>query len=357
MLGLLLSLILANIQMGGYMSKGQTFSEMDLKEFMLQLFKARYYLFIGAVLGLLAAAIFLFVSIPHYSAKMVLAPSLSMDSISAGRSGLTSSQERFSFEAQTIAAPSQLYFERFQEVMKGHAVASLMLQDRAIIDGLKRDNSFVFTSEKSDWDSATLAEYVQKRVTVDPVGETVMRGYGYAHIDGEFARLFLSKLHAVTDRVIRSDVSKNLNARLDYLRTSLQRAGNSENRKIYADLMAEQERMMMFISLPEPFSASVVEKAYVRSKIYWPSYGLVLFVFTAIGGICAALYYGFAVYKPEFSDVDLVQEQESEDVQKTQTLRDRARSLRQWVRRDYKNSNDSDKGDEDDQYKPSNAAE
>jgi hypothetical protein len=65
------------------------------------------------------------------------------------------------------------------------AIGELFAEIRAgkffILSGLAQDRAFVFSEGKRSWTAEELAEYISKRVRVDPVGETSLCSFSYYH--------------------------------------------------------------------------------------------------------------------------------------------------------------------------------
>lgn len=268
---------------------GRARADLSLADFCSDIWQGRFYIFSGLLSGFLIALALVALAVPHGGAQMTIAPATPIDlaaaSLQAGTSDFPSG-----FAAQKGAGAHQ-NFEQFQTVASGAAAASLLLRSEEITQGLSRDRAFSFMKPERDWSAAKLADYIGRRVVFEPVGETAQRRMRYMHPDPEFAAIFLQRLHAIADGLIRYNTRREVNGRIDYLRGELEKARNPEHRRALADLLMEQERLRMLVSIDQPYAAAVVEPAFVSAAMRWPDAALVFPVFA-----CAGALTGFAVF-------------------------------------------------------------
>ena len=251
--------------------------EPDFADFLAEIWSARLGIFIGLLIGAFIAFSFIAVSVPHYEARIVLAPADPMN--------MTTQDD-----GQDQASSHDLNFVRFEAGFKGADVARLLLRDPEITDGLAEDQAFTFSETEQGWSPSKLASYIAKRVEIDPIGETPLRIFSYAHPDPVFAVQFLSRLHNVTDGLIRHEMRRGVNERIAYLNAALGTTNNPEHRRAMTDLLMEQERLKMLVSIDQSYAASVVVKAAASAKPVWPDRILVYLGFCAIGA-----FMGFVV--------------------------------------------------------------
>ncbi|MEZ5814473.1 MAG: hypothetical protein R3E13_07150 [Alphaproteobacteria bacterium] len=244
----------------------------------------RVFVLFGLMIGALGAFVFVEAAVPHYGARMVLVPAspMNMAAVSeVGRSGAVSS----------VNAQNDMSFTRFEASYKGVSVAGLLLRDPEITAGLAQDKAFVFSDVERGWSAEKLAEYIARRVEIDPVGETRLRGFRYLHPDKDFAVMFLRRLHNITDGLIRHGLRKDVNERIAYLNEALSETMNPEHRRAMTDLLMEQERLKMLVSIDQPYAASVVVPAASSVKVIWPDPALVYSALMAVGA-----FLGFVVF-------------------------------------------------------------
>lgn len=252
-------------------------TEQTLGDVMVELWRAKHFILGGLVVGLIGAAVFVYAALPHYRAAMILSPASPMGALSSA-----SSSDKESVSG--VFAPNEgVMFTRFEAMYKGVSVAGLLLRNERILDGLKRDRGFVFSAADDEWNAPKLAEYIAQRVVVDPVGETHLRQFYYEHVDADFAAFFVQQIHETTDGLIRYDMRRDVNERIAYLQEAMGEVRNPEHRRGLTDLLMEQERLKMLVSINQAYAASVVEPSAAFSRVYWPHKSLVVAAFGFAG--------------------------------------------------------------------------
>jgi hypothetical protein len=251
-----------------------------------EVWAGKLFVFIGAVVGVVAALTFMAVSFPHAKAQIVLAPAnpLTVERVAA-------STPTLSGQYQAQPSSENTNFTRFESSYKGVAVANLLLKNPEITEGLKADRSFAFEDAKQNWTPEELAEYVSRRVRVDPVGETSLRSLNYYHPDAAFAVTFLQRLHAIADGLLRRDMRVQIDNRINYLNEALAGARNPEHQRALADLLLEQQRLKMMVSIDQSYAASVVVPASLQAGAGWPNAALVYSLLPLIGA-----FVGFVLF-------------------------------------------------------------
>ncbi len=246
--------------------------------------RAWIYIICGAVLGVAAAFLFLMLAVPHYAARMVLEPANPMagsevSSVLANDDDLTS----LKYLIQQVSVPNTADFMRFETMVRGPAVAAEMLKDPEITKHLPR---------RAAQSAQSLSEYIQKRVRIEPIGQTPQRRLTYLNPDPDFAVSFLTMLHKVTDELIRRNIAEAAVRRVKFLDDSLKRAANPDHRRSITYLLMEQERAIMLVTMDQPFAASIIEPAAASSKPEWPDKKLVLAGFVLVGALLGFVLYG-----------------------------------------------------------------
>jgi len=289
------------------MTLDQQRTEETLSDFLREVWSGRRFVAAGLLFGAVAAFCFCVLAVPHHQGRIVLAPANPMN-IGAVVSSASAYSSNVQVSPAQTAADS---FTRFEASYKGAAVASLLLRDPEITKGLAADKAFKFSKGPGDWTPAKLSEYIAQRVEIDPIGETALRSFHYLHPDRAFAALFLRRLHLVTDGLIRHGVRKDVNGRIDYLNAAIGETYNPEHRRALTDLLMEQERLKMMVSIDQPYAASVVVPSSVSSKMRWPDTALIVLLFTGVGGLL-----GFVVFSALNANVreDLIDVLDTEQV-------------------------------------------
>ena len=309
----------------------QTLGEQTLGELLTEIWQARIYVLSGLFITALGALLFLGLAIPHYQASTIIAPASPMQSLS------TASRAEPNRNVQSSQPNANALFTRFEAMYKGPSVAALLLRDQEILRGLIRDQSFRFSRAQQDWSPALLAEYIARRITIDPIGETNLRSLRYLHADPVFASLFLQRLHETTDGLIRHAMRADVNERIHYLENSLNRVTNPEHRRALTDLLLEQERLKMLVSIEQSYAASIVEPAASSAKTRWPDSMLIFPVFMLAGALI-----GFVIYTLRVSQsaAAAAKSANHEMPLQKQGQKQQARKMSDWIRRDTGNSNE-----------------
>lgn len=178
-------------------------------------------------------------------------------------------------------------FYRFVYTMQGTSVASILLKDSTVLNGINQD------IKKSDtWTPEDLALYLNRNVKIEHLGTTPLRRITYNHPDPVFAAAFLRKIHLVSDQLIRRDRRRQSESRIKYLESTLQKTSNPDHRKGIVNLLMQQEHVQMLANLDEPYAAIVVEPPASTPKPVWPDKALLFAVFMVLGAGGGYLIHG-----------------------------------------------------------------
>ncbi|HPF79236.1 MAG TPA: Wzz/FepE/Etk N-terminal domain-containing protein [Alphaproteobacteria bacterium] len=259
--------------------------EISLKQLLQSFWQAKFYMLGGWLVAFVLAFLFIFVSVPKYSANMIVAPA---DGYALGDYASAvqyDSVATLPFWRPKDQAGASTDFYRFIHTLRGPAVAGILIKDESALSGINRtlDNKIKTPEE--------LSVYLKKHIRIDPLGATPLRRLNYAHPDAEFAAALLRKLHLVADQMIRRDRRQQSQSRIEYLENVLRRTNNPDHRKGVTNLIMQQEHIQMLANLDEPYAAIVVEPASASPKPTWPNKPLIWFVFSAIG-----LMFGYIIW-------------------------------------------------------------
>lgn len=248
------------------------------------------WIFAGGVLGLALAAFFIMSAIPHFRAQAVVAPAVPMGAgASASNAAGLSNEDIFAlrFVFQHINAGQGSDFQRFETIFNGPSVAAILLKDERILAGLRNDQALRIGSDQArePWNVRRLSDYLQKRVKLESAGISSARRLVYSHSDQQFAEYLLGAVHHVADGLIRKNVREEAKARVDYLMGALGQTSNPEHRRALTNLLMEQERVLMLVSIDQPYAAAMVEPPSSGIKPDWPDIPLALLVFTFCGAL------------------------------------------------------------------------
>lgn len=258
-------------------------------DLLTEIWAGKAFIFCGLVVGIVAAFVLMVSVIPHSKAEITLSPANPLTVQRVAPSAAT-----LSGQYRAEPAHENIDFTRFENSYKGVAVANLLLNNPEITEGLKEDRTFIFSEPKQSWAAEELAEYIATRVRIDPVGETSLRSFSYYHSDAEFAVTFLQRLHAITDGLLRRDMRVQIDDRIKYLNKAMAETYNPEHKRALADLLLEQQRMKMMVSIDGNYAANIVVPAAVQPRAQWPDAALAYTLIPLIGALLG--FFVFSVF-------------------------------------------------------------
>jgi hypothetical protein len=220
---------------------------------------------------LVSAAILWALAVPQFRAELTLAPANPMNGAQFSR--LMQDGDNFtplSFLLQKVGSAGTPDFIRFEATARGQAVAGELLEDRTILEGLARDRAFLWSRPRTRWTAAELSEYLERRIDIEPVSGGGLRQLRYSHPDPRFAAYLLSEIHKVADHAIRRKTRGETLGRITYLQAELAKSTNPEHRRALTDLLLEQERLNMLVSIDQPYAADIVEDSASSARPLWP---------------------------------------------------------------------------------------
>lgn len=251
--------------------------EVSLKELLELMWRAKFFVIVGLLIGLLCAFLFIHFVTPTYRAVMIVAPA---DGYALGDYASTIEHDQIAAlpfwrpKANEGTSPD---FYRFIHTLRGPSVAKILLSDEAVLTRINKTQKMKLETAEE------LAVYLSRHVDIAPLGATPLRKVVYRHSDQEFASAMLRKLHLVADQMIRRDRRKQSQSRIDYLRDMLQKTINPDHRKGITNLLMQQEHIQMLANLNEAYSAITVEPASASPKPTWPNKPLSYFIGALIG--------------------------------------------------------------------------
>lgn len=256
-----------------------THNEKTLVDVLRDFWKAKYYIFCFCGIALILAFLFLSTVTPYYKAEMIVSPAHNMRHLSSPKTEGT-------IQPPVNNLGNDAAFERFSNIYALPSLAIKLYAQEDVARFILQDNPFGFkNAEKKN-------DYFRRKVRIEPVSGTSFRRLYYYHPDPKFAARLLTVLHRMTDEHIRRSVLKETNERITYLNEAMSRSANPEHRRTLAALMMEQERVRMMVSLDQPFSASIVEPAYVSETPAWPNSYMIYPVFLFVGLLLGFVTYG-----------------------------------------------------------------
>lgn len=270
-------------------------SEKTLFDVLRDMWKAKFVMLGFAIVAALAAFIFLSLSNNYYQAEMIIAPASPMGFSTRGSAGAKASEGTISVQEADLQ--SNAAFVRFENIYSGASVASFLVKDEDFVSKLALDRMFEFSKGRSRWDAQSLSEYIEKRVHLEPVSGTSLRRLSYMHPDKAFAAEMVRRVHRITDEMIRASILVETNQRIDYLNKALAKASNPDHKRTLVDLMMEQERLKMMVSLDQAYAAAIIEPPYVLFRTRWPDKYVFYLMFVFVGLSLGYITYGLKHFK------------------------------------------------------------
>lgn len=245
----------------------------------------RVYLFLGAVIGLVCAVIFLSILTPRHTATMVIAP--------AERAGGTDIRALFPENSEfaikylkgSIADGPSTDFMRFKQMLLGPTVAKKLMEepDLHVVQGVKNSKRMLFFGGPTVRTPEQLSAYLKSNVKIEPVPDSPMIKMVFLHPDSQFAVNLLKSIYHATDDIIKADIKEQAVRRHTFFSKAMITETNPEDKKNIVALLREQDNIIRMLALDEPFAATIVEPASTGVDPDWPSYPLVIAVFMFAG--------------------------------------------------------------------------
>ncbi|MCB9990642.1 MAG: chain length determinant family protein [Rhodospirillales bacterium] len=267
-------------------------AEPTLADLLGDLWQARKSLLAGALIGMIAAVIFMMVCVPHYRATMLIAPA----ERKAGPDIKALLPDNSSFAVQymlnSLGSADSGDYVRFEHTLREGSVAAAMMMQPDMMAGIARDRRFIFQSESAPETAEDLAGYLFDKIAVEPVGTTALRRIVYKHPDRAFAVRMLQDLHFIADGMIRQEVRDRTASRETYLEKALESTSHPDHRRALTALLMEQEHVRMILAMDEPFAAIIAEPPSAGTHPYWPRAAIIFPAF-----VLAGMMLGFALFK------------------------------------------------------------
>lgn len=257
--------------------------EPSLRDVILWAWAVRSWIAGGVVAGVLAAFIWMMLSVPQYRVTMLVGPTTRTGTPDI--SALFPENASFALEyvLRSFGPGDSSDFMRFETILRGPTVSAALLQDQSLQPGVNADRRWAFQGERNIDDPSALSAYLNKKVRIEPVGNTPMRRITYHHADPQFGRQLLLALYGQTDGLIRDEIRTKTDARIAWLKKTLFSSSDPEHRRMLTTLLMEQEQVRMILALDEPFAAALAEPPAVSSKPVWPDKALLFAVFALMG--------------------------------------------------------------------------
>jgi len=219
------------------------YQDLNLIGLLRDLWAAKVFLAVGLLLGLFVAFVFMAAAQPKYEARMMVGPAQPMDASMQAR--FQDGQNSYVLPAERpVSSEVVSNFVRFEAMRRGVSVSRLLLRDDRILQGLRDDKTFVFDDG---------------RTGVQPTVERVIA-----------------------------------------------KTNNPEQRRVVTNLLLEQERARMMVSMDAPVAASVYEPAAAGAYTVWPDAGLFYGGLGLLGLMLGYFVFGVVHYKGQMGVADEV---------------------------------------------------
>lgn len=262
--------------------------ERTLGDVLADMWRAKLYLVLGALVGCLLAGGVMFLAVPQTKMSMLVAPANPLNDAGVGGQGSVVMR----FLTQRAGVDNARGFTRFENMYSGVSVAKILIEDPKIMKAVQVDRRFIFMADRADMSAEKLADYIARKVRLEPAGVSSFRRLTYWHSHPPAGEYVVARIHAVTDQLIRSAVQRGAEERIVYLNTKIAETPHLEHRKALTELLLEQERLLMLASIDQPYAAAVIEPPSRYYKAQWPNGTLLFFVFAMIGGFVGFMIYG-----------------------------------------------------------------
>ena len=269
--------------------------EPTLADIVRDLWRAKFVLVCGAVIGFALAFVFMALAVPHYRAMMIVGPADRQGGVDMRSVLPSNSSFAVQYLMDTISPGDSPDFMRFEQILREPSVAARLMAAKDLPAGVSdvaaklRDDKMLRLSGGNDLqnNAAEVSDYLQKHVHVEPVGTTPMKKIVFDHPDPAFALWLVQYLHRSADAMIRQDMEDTAAKREAYLKEAMEHIFNPDHRKAFTALLMEQEHLHMMLAMDGPFAAVIAEPASVSAKPVWPKAGLVYPVFIFAGMFAA----------------------------------------------------------------------
>lgn len=256
----------------------------SLADFILHIWRARVFLVIGAALGAVIALALVFLLRPQYEIRMIIAPprqgAESLDFLAGDLPPVLS-------PLAGQAASRDGEYTRFQQSLRGPAAAAVLIKMDGMTGALNEKSLFRGGGGRFS-DAIGVADHLEHAVRIDPLGATESLRLSYRHPDAEAGRKMLRNLVRIADQLIRLDVRRDVEARIEWLKRELKSTLNPEHKQALTRLLMAEERRRMLLSIETPYALSIIEDATASPQPVVPDAMIlfpVLVFFGMLGGV------------------------------------------------------------------------
>ena len=260
-------------------------SSENLPELLAHVWRGRKFVFWGMGTGFLIALLLILSLKPQYEATMIVAP----PSHDSRTDSFVEGVFVYAPDVEARIPTGSPEFIRFEQSLRGAAVANLVFKMDHIVDQIGEDSLWRGLSNKIK-SPQDLALYLSNHIQVETMGATASRKITYRHPDPEFASKLLVMIRKADDQIIRTSVKAETETKIDWLKTEFSKTLNPDHRQALAQLLMSEERRRMLLSLETPYAVNVVEEAASTPRPVVPNRPIILGMLILVGAICGAIY-------------------------------------------------------------------
>ena len=259
-------------------AQNRDYSEPNLSDLLRSLWSIKLYWGLGILIGALLGGAFQVNVQPYYEAQIVVGP------VSRG-GDVSLSDQQMGARSSVDEDGAAFDFLQYQQIFTSSQAAERLLafDDKRYLQGIRQDCVWksCLNEDVLAWDVYQLSDYLKRQVQTYSVGETVLRSLRYRHVDPAFAEDLLRNLDLITNDIVRERVIDKAEKRIDYLQKSMGEVSNPEHRRVFAELLLQQERELMMARLDEGYAAQKVLPATRKGDVVWPQSKVFVSLFVA----------------------------------------------------------------------------
>lgn len=270
-------------------------THITLGDLISNIWDVRGFISIGMIAAFIATLVWLVIGDRKFEARMMVSPTPSINQITEGVSFPTSAVAQFNPLEGTVTLSSK-NTGLFKTLLVSPRVAWLLMKTDMVEIGVKSDPLMgLFARDTSEWNARDAANYLSETISVSPKAEVQgLMEISYRHPNAEFAEMFLSKLHAITDELIRNDYRRLTEDRVFYLKKAILQTENPEHRMGLTNLLLELEKELIMVNADRAFSVQMIDPPTASRETRYPAVWTVLISFLVIGAFLGG-FVGFVV--------------------------------------------------------------
>ncbi len=269
------------------------------------LWRGKWLIVAGTLLGLLGSIAYLHLATPRYMAYLQLVPTeQSGVQVARNISGLAS------LAGINLPRGGTPQFAFVLETMKGRDVAEAVAQNQPLmrrlfaaswnpatgrweqpedrLHGIESAIKTVLAMPQPAWTppgALQVQRQVQKRLSITEDNKHSIATITLTHPDPAIARDLLAAVYEASDTLQRARMERRTVAYIDYISHKLLTVQLAEHRAALANALAEQERMLMMARTGQPFAADPLGMVSVTDKPVSPNMVIALAAGLVLGGL------------------------------------------------------------------------